>query len=77
MISTTPRFHVEELYGEDVVASNIVEAPDALSAAQNVIGKAISPRSTQEHWFRIVDEAQGTVHEFSLEDDESTADGGR
>ena len=60
------RFHVEELYGEDVVASNMVDAPDALSAAQTVAGKAISPRVMQDHWFRVVDEAEGTVHESAL-----------
>jgi hypothetical protein len=54
------------LYGERIVATTSAEAPDALTAAEILTGKAISTKALQEHWFRVVDEREGTVHEFSI-----------
>ncbi|MBZ9817618.1 MULTISPECIES: hypothetical protein [unclassified Mesorhizobium] len=60
------RFQIEEIYGERIVATTSAEAPDALSAAETLTGKAISTKALQEHWFRVVDEREGTVHEFGI-----------
>ncbi|TRC98350.1 hypothetical protein FJV76_13685 [Mesorhizobium sp. WSM4303] len=62
------RYQVEELRGDQVVSTNEIDAEDALSAVEEVTGRVVSPRELQEHWFRVVDEAQGTVHEFSIEE---------
>ncbi|WP_263488676.1 hypothetical protein [Mesorhizobium sp. CA14] len=35
-------FQIEEFYGERIVARTSAEAPDALSAAETLTGKAIS-----------------------------------
>ncbi|MDX8457899.1 hypothetical protein [Mesorhizobium humile] len=59
-------FQVEEFYGERLVATTSTEAPDAFSAAETLTGKTISTKALQEHWFRVVDERGGTVHEFSI-----------
>jgi hypothetical protein len=66
-----PTFEVEELYGESVVASETVDMSDAKRAAERVAGWPVSARALQQHWFRVVDEAQGTVHEFSVVEDKS------
>lgn len=67
------RYHVEELYGEDVITSCDADAQDALAAAEAVTGKVISPRVLQEHWFRVVD-GGGSVHEFSLDQEQQPAE---
>ncbi|WP_141246049.1 hypothetical protein [Mesorhizobium sp. WSM3859] len=50
------RFQIEEFYGERLLATTSAEAPDALSAAETLTGKAISTKALQEHWIRVVDE---------------------
>jgi hypothetical protein len=60
------RFQIEEFYGERIVATTSAEAPDALTAAEILTGKAISTKALQEHWFRVVDEREGTVQAFSI-----------
>ncbi|RWC12372.1 MAG: hypothetical protein EOS52_19210 [Mesorhizobium sp.] len=60
------RFQIEEFYGERIVAKGSAEAPDALSATETLTGKPMSTKGLQEHWFRVVDEREGTVHEFSI-----------
>ncbi|RWM01754.1 MAG: hypothetical protein EOR68_09180 [Mesorhizobium sp.] len=60
------RFQIEEFCDERIVATTSAEVPDALSAAAILTGKAISTKALQEHWFRVVDEQEGTVHEFSI-----------
>ncbi|MBZ9823191.1 hypothetical protein [Mesorhizobium sp. CA4] len=59
------RFQIDEIYGERIVATTSV-APDALSAAETLTGKAISTKALQEHWVRVVDEYEGIVHDFSI-----------
>ena len=59
-------FHLEAFYGQRLVATASAAAPAALRAAETLTGKVISTKALQEHWFRVVDEREGTVHEFSI-----------
>jgi hypothetical protein len=61
-----PKYQVEEFYGERLVASQTVEDENPMKAAERAVGDAMSPRALQKHWFRVVDERLGSVHEFSL-----------
>lgn len=61
-----PRYQVEELYGEEVVAAQTVDVDEPIKAAERVAGAPISPSALQQHWFRVVDEEENTVFEFSL-----------
>ena len=62
------RYHVDELYGEEVVTSLDTDAYDALGAVEAVTGKVVYPRAVQQrHWFQVIDEA-GSIHEFSLDE---------
>jgi hypothetical protein len=61
-----PRYQVEELYGEEVVAAHTVDVDVPIKAAERVAGAPISPRTLQQHWFRVVDEEENAVFEFSL-----------
>ncbi|RWN01043.1 MAG: hypothetical protein EOR86_04105 [Mesorhizobium sp.] len=61
-----PRYQVEELYGEEVVAAQTMDVDEPRKAAERVAGAPISPRALQQHWFRVVDGEENTVFEFSL-----------
>jgi hypothetical protein len=62
-----PAYQIEEMYGEEVVFSRVTEAEGPAAAVEKIIGQRISPKATQEHWFRVSDKAAQAVHEFSLE----------
>jgi hypothetical protein len=61
-----PRYQVEEFYDDQVVAGQTVDAEAAIKAAERVAGAPISRRALQEHWFRVVDEEENSLFEFSL-----------
>lgn len=61
-----PRYKVEELYGEEVVSWQTVDAEEPLRAVEHVAQTPVSTRGLQEHWFRVVDEEADSVSEFSL-----------
>ncbi|WP_141907407.1 hypothetical protein [Mesorhizobium sp. B2-4-13] len=57
---------MEEIYGDTVVSSGVVVEDDPMKAAEQAAGQRVSPRALQEHWFRVVDEEQAAVYEYSL-----------
>ncbi|WP_245340644.1 hypothetical protein [Mesorhizobium sp. WSM4313] len=61
-----PRYQVKELYGEKVIAGQTVDVDGPRKAAERVAGGPISSRALQEHWFRVIDEEESVVFEFSL-----------
>ena len=63
-----PEYQIEQWRGEELVSSRTTTADDPLSAVEKVIGRRVSPRALQEHWFRVVDEDARSTHEFSLQD---------
>jgi hypothetical protein len=68
------RYHVDELYGEEVVASVDTDAYNALGAVEAVTGKVVYPRAVQQqHWFRVIDE-DGSIYEFSLDENLQVVD---
>ena len=69
-----PTYQVEELSGDKVIASETVVEGDPRKAVERVVGRSVSPRALQEHWFRVVDEEAAVVHEFSLANAEETRD---
>ncbi|TPK73732.1 hypothetical protein FJ950_24020 [Mesorhizobium sp. B2-3-14] len=60
------KYQVEEIYGDTVVSSRVVVEDDPMKAAEQAAGQRVSPRALQEHWFRVVDEEQAAVYEYSL-----------
>lgn len=69
-----PTYQVEEFYGEKLVASQTVVTDDPIKAVETVVGRPVSPRALQEHWFRVVDEGEAAVHEFSLGETDDVRD---
>ncbi|MBZ9709466.1 hypothetical protein LB543_22350 [Mesorhizobium sp. ESP7-2] len=64
--ATMTKYQVEEIYGETVVSSGTVVENDPRKAAEATAGQRVLPRTRQDHWFRVVDEDQAAVYEYSL-----------
>jgi hypothetical protein len=62
-----PRYQIDEMDGDSLAASHVASAATALEALQKITGKAVSPRALQTHWFRVVDESEGSVFEYSVD----------
>ena len=60
------KYRVDELRGDDVVASHHISAQDAKAAAVEVAGAPVISRYGQSHWFRVVDVIGGASHEFGV-----------
>jgi len=56
--------------GDTLVASHVASGDTPVGALGKITGRAISARELQTHWFRVVDQSEGTVLEYS--DQEST-----
>jgi hypothetical protein len=63
-----PRYQIDEMEGESLAASHVASGDTALDALQKITGKAIFPRAMQRHWFRVVDESEGSIFEYSYEE---------
>ncbi|MBZ9676415.1 hypothetical protein [Mesorhizobium sp. ES1-1] len=61
-----PPFQIDEMNGDGLSASHVASGDTALEALQKITGKAISTRALQPHWFRVVDEREGSVFEYSV-----------
>jgi len=60
------KYRVDELDGDNVVASHHISAQDAKAAAVKVAGGPVIPRYGQSRWFRVVDVAGGASQEFGI-----------
>ncbi|MBZ9739726.1 MULTISPECIES: hypothetical protein [unclassified Mesorhizobium] len=61
------KYQVEEIEGDAVLSSAVVVVDDPMKAAEAAAGgQKVSPRALQDHWFRVVDEEQAAVYEYSL-----------
>ncbi|OBQ73338.1 hypothetical protein [Mesorhizobium erdmanii] len=64
-----PRYQIDEMQGDSLTASHIASGDTALDAVKKVTSGPISLRALQKHWFRVVDEAEGSVFEYSYDSD--------
>jgi hypothetical protein len=62
-----PEYQIDEMYGQEVVSSRVADAHDPVAAVEKITGQRVSPKAPHEHWFRVIDERGGSVHEFCLE----------
>ncbi|AZO55677.1 MULTISPECIES: hypothetical protein [unclassified Mesorhizobium] len=70
-----PKYQVEEMHGDEVVGSHVVAAEDAASAVKLITAISLSAKdAVREHWLRVVDETEGTVHKFGLDEPQPPAD---
>ncbi|WP_155256376.1 hypothetical protein [Mesorhizobium loti] len=62
-----PKYQIDEMDGDALSASHVASGATALEALRKITGKTISTRALQNHWFRVVDESEGSVFEYSVE----------
>ncbi|WP_143748292.1 hypothetical protein [Mesorhizobium carmichaelinearum] len=62
-----PRYQIHEMDGGELSASHLASGTTALDALQKITGKTIWTPALQNRWFRVVDEDEGDVFEYSVE----------
>jgi hypothetical protein len=63
-----PRYQIDEMDGGSLAASHVASGGTALEALRKITGKPVSTRALQTHWFRVVDEREGSVFEYSVDE---------
>jgi hypothetical protein len=61
-----PQYHVEEMDGDAVTASHIVNTTTPLRAAKEATERDVTLRTTEPVWIRVTDEKRGHIFEYSF-----------
>lgn len=61
-------YDMDEMQGDQLVASHRSSGPTALDAPGKINGRALVVRHSQIHWFRVVDERQGQVFKYAYDE---------
>ena len=62
-----PRYQIDEMDGDILMVSHVASGETPLDALQKISGHPLSNRALRQHWFRVVDESQGSVFEYSFD----------
>lgn len=61
-----PTYHVEEMEGDAVTATHVVNATTPLMAAREATEREVTLRAREPVWIRVTDERRGHVFEYSF-----------
>ncbi|ESX07162.1 hypothetical protein X769_04745 [Mesorhizobium sp. LSJC268A00] len=61
-----PKYHVEEIAGETVTATHIVNATTPIRAAREATERDVTLRTSEPIWIRVADEKRGHIFEYSF-----------
>ncbi|MES0179714.1 hypothetical protein NKJ86_14095 [Mesorhizobium sp. M0025] len=61
-----PKYHVEEMDGETVTATHIVNATTPIRAAREATERDVTLRTSEPIWIRVADEKRGHIFEYSF-----------
>ena len=61
-----PKYHVEEMNGEAVTATHVVNARTPLRAAQEATERGVTLRTKEAVWIRVTDEMRGHIFEYAF-----------
>ena len=61
-----PKYHVEEMDGDTVTASHVVNAKTPLRAAQEATERSVTLRTNEAVWIRVIEEKRGHIFEYSF-----------
>ncbi len=61
-----PQYHVEEMDGDAVTATHIINATTPLRAAQDATERSVTLRNAEPVWIRVVDEKRGHSFEYAF-----------
>ena len=61
-----PKYHVEEMAGDAVTATHVVNAKTPFRAAQDATERGITLRTNEAVWIRVTDEKRGHIFEYAF-----------
>ena len=61
-----PKYHVEEMDGDVVGATHIVDATTPLRAARVATDRDVTLRTNEAVWIRVTDEKRGHIFEYAF-----------
>jgi len=61
-----PKYHVEEMDGDAVTATHVVNATTPLRAAREATEREVNLRTNEPIWVRVTDEQRSHVFEYSF-----------
>ncbi|MBM2712774.1 hypothetical protein JQK88_16290 [Mesorhizobium caraganae] len=61
-----PKYHVEEMNGDAVTATHVVNATTPLRAAQEATESSVTLRTNEAVWIRVTDEKRGHIFEYAF-----------
>ena len=61
-----PKYHVEEMDGDTVTATHIVNATTPIRAAREATEREVTLRTSEPIWIRVADEKRGHIFEYSF-----------
>ncbi|TSE09203.1 hypothetical protein C1D09_016405 [Mesorhizobium intechi] len=64
-----PRYQIDEMDGDELLASHVASGATALEALRKITGKTTWTPALRNRWFRVVDESEGHVFEYSVAHD--------
>jgi hypothetical protein len=60
------RYQVDEMVGDDLVASHAVNGIDALDALRKIASGPFIESGEHLHWYRVVNEERASVQRFGV-----------
>jgi len=63
-----PTYRIDEIQDDSLVTSHVATGDTAENAVRKITGRPLSSRALQAHWFRVVNEREGIVYEYSYAD---------
>ena len=61
-----PKYQVEQMDGDAVTATHVVNAKTPLRAAQEATERSVTLRSDEPVWIRVIDEKRGHIFEYAF-----------
>ncbi|MBZ9739917.1 MULTISPECIES: hypothetical protein [unclassified Mesorhizobium] len=61
-----PKYQVEEMDGETVTATHVVNATTPIRAAREATERDVTLRTTEQIWIRVADEKRGHIFEYTF-----------
>jgi hypothetical protein len=63
-----PQYHIDEMQGDELLAVHVAIGDTPMEAVGKVTAGPFVVRTSQKHWFRVVDERQSQVFKFAHAD---------
>ncbi|MGX9145231.1 hypothetical protein [Mesorhizobium sp. 128a] len=61
-----PTYQVEEMSGDEVTATHVIDAKTPLRAARDATERDVTLRTHETVWIRVADEKRGHIFEYTF-----------